>query len=593
MPLYSDGVLEEVKNAVSIVSVISEYVALRKRGRNHVARCPFHNEKTPSFNVNEDRQIFRCFGCGLGGDVFKFVMEIEHLSFPEAVRFIAERHGIRLPVPERHSTEAPTGADPEFLRETMRETCALFHRHLLESEEGRTGLDYLLGRGITRETIDRFQLGYSPAEGDALIRRMQKKGIPISALEECGLAKRSEDGQRHYDTFRGRVIFPISDVRGRVIAFGGRALGDRQPKYLNSPETRIYNKSHHLFGLYQSREGIKKSDFAILVEGYIDFIVPFQYGIENLVASLGTSLTQQQVRLLGRYTRDVVVSYDPDAAGQSAAQRSLDLFLEEDFRVKVLRLPEGQDPDVFVRSAGADGYRDRLRESVPYLDFVFGKAIEACADPDSPRSKVQVLNAILPYLAKLPNAIERSEYVFRFARRLGVEDQQVLAELKRAAQNRKGRIAGASVSPVATMKFAEKRFLQLLLENTGLQGQVLPRCSLQDFEGLATEQIFSAILEGFQKEETSTYEGLHRRFSGRAEENLLVEMQMEEVPETLSRETAERLYDTLRAMRLATYKQKILSKISEAVQRKDDESLNRLIEQRTLVDRELVSLSRR
>lgn len=297
--------------------------------------------------------------------------------------------------------------------------------------------------------------------------------------------------------------------------------------------------------------------------------------------------------MLGRYTRDVVVSYDPDAAGQSAAQRSLDLFLEEDFRVKVLQLPEGQDPDVFVRSAGASGYRDRVRNSVPYLDFVFGKAIEACADPDSPRSKVQVLNAILPYLAKLPNAIERSEYVFRFARRLGVEDQQVLAELKRAAQNRKGRIAGASVSPAATMKFAEKRFLQLLLENTELQGQVLSQCSLQDFEGLVTEPIFTAILEGFQKEEISTYEGLHRCFSGRAEENLLVEMQMEEVPEALSRETAEKLYDTLRAMRLATYKQKILSKISEAAQRKDDESLNRLIEQRTLVDRELVSLSRR
>jgi DNA primase len=594
MPLYSDGVLDEVKNAVSIVSVISEYVALRKRGRNHVARCPFHNEKTPSFNVNEDRQIFRCFGCGLGGDVFKFIMEIEHLSFPEAVRFIAERHGIRLPVAERYTpAEGEPGTDADSLRELMRETAVLFHRCLLETEEGRTGLDYLLGRGLRKETIERFQLGYSLGEGDALIRRMLKKGIPLSALEACGLAKRSEDGQRCYDTFRGRVMFPIYDVRGRVIAFGGRALGDKQPKYLNSPETRIYNKSHHLFGLSQSREGIKKFDFAILVEGYMDFIVPFQYGIENLVASLGTSLTQQQVRLLGRYTRDVVVSYDPDSAGQSAAQRSLDLFLEEDFRVKVLRLPDGQDPDVFVRQAGADGYRDRLRDAVPYLDFVFNKAIEACGDPDNPRNKVQVLNAILPYLAKLPNAIERSEYVFRFARRLGLEDQQLLAELKRAAQNKKGRIAGASVSPAATMKFAEKRFLQLLLENTELQSQVLPRCALQDFAGLATEPIFSAMLEGFQKQEISTYEGLQRRFSGRAEENLLVEMQMEEVPETVSRETADTIYDTLRAMRLATYKQKILSKISEAVQRKDEESLNRLIEQRTLVDRELVSLSRR
>jgi len=591
MPLYSDGVLEEVRSAVNIVSVVSEYVALKKRGRNHVARCPFHNEKTPSFNVSEDKQIFMCFGCGLGGDVFKFIMQIEHLSFPEAVRFIAERHGIALPAADKPAAPQD-GIDTEVLRQAMRDAAALFHQALVVSEDGRTALEYLLGRGVTRQTIERFQLGYSPGEGDGLIRRFQKKGYSIQALESCGLAKRSEDGSRHYDTFRGRIMFPISDVRGRVIAFGGRAMGDKQPKYLNSPETRLYNKSHHLYGLSVSREGIKKSDFAILVEGYMDFIIPFQYGVENLVASLGTSLTAQQVRLLGRYTREVVVSYDPDSAGQSATQRSLDLFLEEDFRVKVLELPDGQDPDVFVRNVGCDGYRDRLRTSVPYLDFVLEKAIRAQGGLESPRGKVQVMNAVLPYLAKLPNAIERSEYVFRFARRLGIEDQQLLAEVKRAAQHKKIRISEAA--PVsASMKYAEKRLLQLLLNNAELQNRILPRCSLQDFEGLVAEKVFAAILEIFQKSEVSTFEELHRRFLGEPEEALMVQLQMEHVPESASEETAGNLYDTLRAMRLESYKQKILLKIAEAAQCRDDEMLNRLIEQRTLVDRELVSLFRR
>jgi DNA primase len=590
MPLYSDSTLDEVRNAVNIVSLVSEYVALKKRGRNHVARCPFHTEKTPSFNVNEEKQIFHCFGCGLGGDVFKFLMQIEHISFPEAVRLIAERHGIRLPqsVP---AARVEGEAELEVLRRAMTEAALFFHHALLESEDGKAPLAYLQGRGVTRETIDRFQLGYSPGAGEILLNSLRQKGFSLQTLEECGLAKRSEDGNRHYDTFRGRIIFPITDIRGRVIAFGGRALGDRVPKYLNSPETRLYNKSRNLFGLSFSREGIKKLDYAVLVEGYMDFIIPFQYGIDNLVASLGTSLTPQQVQLLGRYTREVVVSYDPDSAGLAAAQRSLDLFLEEDFRVKVLRLPDGQDPDVFMRSAGPEEYRRRLREAVPYLDFVLATAAHNHADPENPRSKIQILNTVLPYLAKLPNAVERSEYVFRFARRLNLEDQQLLAELKRAAQQKKTRLSDAPLASLGSMKLAEKRLLQLLLLNPDLQAAVLPSCSPRDFEGLVTERFFNTILEGLRNKEVATFEGLYRRFAGEPEQALLARLQMEEVPESLSVATAESLLNALRAARLKSYIQQIQSRIAEAAQRKDDELLNRLLEQRTLADRELGGLS--
>ncbi len=592
MPLYSDSTLDEVRNAVNIVSVISEYVALKKRGRNHVARCPFHTEKTPSFNVNEEKQIFHCFGCGLGGDVFKFLMQIEHISFPEAVRLIADRHGIKLP-----QTAAPPKAegeiDSDVLREAMAQAASFFHRLLLESEEGKPPLAYLQGRGITRETIDRFQLGYSPAGGDILIQRFVKKGFTVPVLEECGLAKHSEDGNRHYDTFRSRIMFPITDVRGRVIAFGGRTLGDRPPKYLNSPETRLYNKSRNLYGLSFSRESIKNQDCAILVEGYMDFIIPFQYGVDKLVASLGTSLTPQQVQLLGRYTREVIVSYDPDSAGLAATQRSLDLFLEEDFRVKVLRLPEGQDPDAFIRSAGPEQYRSRLRECAPYLDFVLETAIHSQGSLSNPRSKIQVLNAVLPYLAKLPHGLERSEYVSRFARRLDLEDQQLLAELKRAAQQKKTRLPEAPLANLGSMKFAEKRLLQLLLGCKELQAVILPSCSPLDFEGLVAERVFTTILERFRKDEVASFDGMHRRFAGEPEQALLAQLQMVEVPDSISQATAESLLSTLRAARLKSYIHQIQSKIAEAAERKDEELVNRLLEQRASVDRELISLSRK
>jgi DNA primase len=595
MPFYPDNVLDDVRNAVNIVSLVSEYVALKKRGRNHVARCPFHNEKTPSFNVSEEKQIFMCFGCGVGGDVFRFVMQIEHFSFVEAVQFIAGRYGITLP-----SATVPTPAassigvtSTDVLRKAMTEAVSIFHRYLLDSQEGKAALKYLRDRDVTDATIARFSLGFSPAAGDALIQTMKGKGFTIQILEECGLAKRSEDGSRFYDSFRGRIMFPIADVQGRTIAFGARAMGDKPPKYLNSPETKLYNKSRNLFGLSFSKEAIKARGHAILVEGYMDFIIPFRHGVENIVASLGTSLTPQQVELLGRFTREVVVSYDPDSAGLAATQRSLDLFLEGDFRVKVLRLPAGQDPDVFVRTAGPAEYQSRARESVPYLEFVLDAAIQNQGSLDDPKKKVQAMNVVLPYLAKLPSAVERSDYVFQFARKLGIEDQQLLAEIRRAAQQKKARLAEESVASALSMRFAEKRLLQLLLGNADLQQQVLPLCSKQDFEGLAAEGIFSKLLDGFSKNQLCSYESFHRLFAGEAEQAILAQLEIEEVPESPSRETAESYLNALRTMRLAAYKQRILTEIADAAQRNDDEMLNQLFEQRVRVDRELVSLSRK
>ncbi len=593
MPFYSEDVLDEIRAAVNIVSLVSEYVALKRRGRNYVARCPFHTEKTPSFNVSEEKQIFMCFGCQRGGDIFKFIMDIEHLAFPEAVRFIAERYGIRLPDRAIAGPES-SGNSTDTLRRAMSEAVEIYHRWLLDSSEGKSALVYLRERGIADETIARFRLGYSPASGDALVQYLSGKGFTVQVMEECGLAKGSEDGTRFYDNFRGRIMFPITDIQGRPVGFGARAMGDRQPKYLNSPDTRLYNKSRNLYGLSFSKEAIKAQGEAILVEGYFDFIVPFQNGVKNLVASLGTSLTAQQVELLGRYTREVIVSYDPDSAGLAATQKSLELFLEGDFHVKVLQLPVGQDPDLFVRSAGPEEYRRRAQNSIPYLEFILDNAIRSEGVLDDPKKKVRIMNAVLPYLAKLPSAVERSDYVFRFARRLGIEDQQLLAETKRAAQQRKSRLSEAfETTSGASMKFAEKRLLQLLLGNAELQRHILPFCSMQDFDGLATERIFSAIMDAFRKNQTVTYADLHRHFAGEREQAYLAQLEIEEVPETFSPDTAESFLNALRTVRLASYKQRILEEIAAAAERKDDQMLNHLIQQRIQVDRELVNLSRK
>jgi len=296
---------------------------------------------------------------------------------------------------------------------------------------------------------------------------------------------------------------------------------------------------------------------------------------------------------LGRYTREVVVSYDPDSAGQAATQRSLDLFLEGDFRVKVLRLPAGQDPDVFVRTAGPAEYQTRAQQSVPYLEFLLEAAIENQGALDDPKKKVNVMNVVLPYLVKLPSAVERSEYVSRFARKLGIEDQQLLAETKRAAQQKRPRLAEGPVASLVSMKPAEKKLLQLLLGNADLQREILPLCTRQDFEGLTTEKIFSKLLDGFDRNQLGSYEGLHKQFAGETEQALLAQLEIEEVRETPSRDTAESFLNALRSKRLIAYREKILTEIAEADRRNDDEMRNRLLEQRARVDQELVSLSRK
>ena len=594
MPLYADSVLDEVRNSVNIVSLISSFgVELRKRGRDYKACCPFHHEKTPSFTVSEEKQAFYCFGCHEGGDVFKFVMKVETMSFQEAVQFLAERNGIALPAPTSSDQVSPT-SNKNDLNRLMVEAVAAYQQMLLTTAEGKPALQYLQRRGVILDTIAKFQLGFSPSGGNFLVSLLRGKGFSIEAMEECGLCRRAEEGNRTYDYFRGRIMFPITDVQGRPVAFGARAMDERPPKYLNSPETRLYNKSRNLFGLSHARDAIRKRGSAVLVEGYMDCIVPFQHGVDNVVASCGTALTPQQVELLGRYARDVVVSYDADAAGQSAAQKSLELFLEGDFRVRVLNLPEGKDPDEYIRKAGAEEYRQRERDALPYLEFVLEKAIRDLGGQEQmiePKTKVQAMNSVMPYLARVPNAVERSEYVSIFARRLGIEDRLLLAEMRKAAQERRPRLAESPQAVSTACKTAEKLFLRLLLENTELQDSILPLASEEDFAGLAGEKIFSIILDEFRAGRTSSFESLRRQFAGDQEQAFLAQLELESFPEEPSLSAAESYLYALRKIRLTALRERIALEIAAAAKRGDDMALDHLLEERVRADRELLELA--
>ena len=402
------GFADDVKNQGDIVRVVSDYVSLKKRGANYLACCPFHSEKTPSFTVHAGKGLFKCFGCGAGGSIFDFVMRIEGCGFPESVRIVAQKSGIPIPVVEETEDHKRIARDRDNILRLNEWAAEFFKLQLNDTDEGAGAREYVRSRGIKEEIAKIFRLGYAPDSWDALTNHLKDRGATPDEIHNSGLAVLKDTGGV-YDRFRARLIFPITDPQGRVIAFGGRVMGDGEPKYLNSPETTVYTKGRNLFGLAHSKTEIRNLGFAILVEGYLDCIIPFQEGIHNIVASLGTALTDNQVRLLRRYMDQpqIVVNFDPDSAGQAATMRSIDVLLAEGFKVNILRMPTKQDPDAFVRAHGVDRFRELLKTTQPYIDYIIDTSI-AGHDTSRPTGKVAAINAMLPHLSRMPTTQARS-----------------------------------------------------------------------------------------------------------------------------------------------------------------------------------------
>lgn len=503
--------IDDLRNQADILRVVGDFVSLKKKGNNYWACCPFHHEKTPSFAVNPSKGLFKCFGCGKGGNVFDFVMEVEGSSFFEAVKTIAEKSGVALPAATDSREMAEKDRQRAELLQINQWATEFFEQTLIETSEGRRALDYLAERGVNEETRKAFRLGYAPNSWDALGNFLRSRGATRPQIERSGLVSVKDSGAGSYDRFRGRLMFPISDTQGRVIAFGGRILGEGEPKYLNSPETAVYTKGQHLFGLSHSRDQIRLRGYGILVEGYLDFLIPFQFGVKNLVASLGTALTENQVRLLARYARKIIVNFDPDAAGVAATKRSLEMLLAEGFKVNVLTLPDNLDPDEFIRARGADGYYKLLKHSQNFLDYIVAQAISA-NDQSHPRGKVETINAILPYLRLVKDRIERAEQFEHIADRLKIDGRYLREEFKKAAETRQERVSERTVMATVTVKPAERRLLEILLSFPPLRRRLSGQMREEDYAGLRTERLFHALFaferQGIEPTYAALTEGL-------------------------------------------------------------------------------------
>jgi DNA primase len=580
---YPQTFIDDLKRQADIVRVIQDYVQLKKKGANWMACCPFHKEKTPSFSVSPTKEIFYCFGCHKGGSVFNFVMEIERVTFPEAIRIVADKIGMPLPkMIDDSRFEARRQESDEVVE--LNTWAMEWWQQQLESKEGRIAREYLVQRELDEETQKAFRLGYAPDSWDALSIYLRQKGATQQQIERSGLVVKKEDSANYYDRFRGRLMFPILDVQGRPIAFGGRTLKNEDAKYVNSPETAAYVKGRNLFGLNLTRDEIRRHGFAILVEGFLDLIVPYQFGVKNVVASLGTALTAEQAKLLSRFARKVVVNYDGDRAGIQAAKKSIEILLAEDIEVKVLVLPDNADPDEFIRKFGVTEYQRRRAQAQPHIQFVIENALRE-RNLHRPAEKAEAVEEVLPYIRAVSSRIQKREYFDMAMDSLGIDRDNVNTsawrrELWQAVRdNRPARPSSVhTVAKQAKVTAAEQRLLGLLLADANLRHEVLSMLQKEDYEDLATAPLFEALLALDLEGTEIDFDALVRRTEGDEVAASVVPMVLMNSSLHGSNEhyVAEECVSTFRLMRVEQRIDELRRELAMAEREEDMEKVSRL-----------------
>ena len=594
--LYEQYFIDDLKDRADLVRIIEPYAPLKKKGANWMACCPFHQEKSPSFSVNPQKGFYKCFGCGKGGNAFTFLMEMEGLNFPEAVQRVAEIAGVPLPEPvddKQFQQSKKRREEKKQLSEQIIELNKIaldFWEAELQSKskKAKEAKAYLEGRGITEDVQKQFHIGFSPDSWSALLDHLKGTGADEKLIEQSGLVSVNEEKDRVFDRFRGRIMFPVLDANGAPIAFGARAMGDDQPKYLNSPETPAYVKGRHLYGLFQSKDAIRQKKFAILVEGYLDLIALVQHEIKNVVASLGTALTPEQSKLLGRFTKKVVINYDGDVAGIGAARRAVEVLLPDDFEIKVLVLPEGKDPDDFVRENGPEKYNIARGKAIPYLDFVLDSAMRDRSLANA-KQKAEAIEDVLPVLSDIKNAIQKRESFDQAMNFFRVESSGLKRELWNAVKQ--GSKVGSEDlrrqvkrATAAKITVAEQQLLELLVYDRELQDKVLPLLEETDYEGLATAPVFRAFFAINQNHAEPTLE-LMNELTGDDEvlHDFLPVLMMtqphreegEAVDEVLHR--AENCVLTLRSMAISNRILEVSHELISAEQAQDLAQINNLV----------------
>ena len=584
-----DDFAQLVKQQADIVRIVGDYLKLRKTGaQNYTGLCPFHKEKTGSFSVNATHGYYYCFGCHEKGDVFNFVMKMESLSFPEAVRSVAQKAGVPLPKREFNSPEEAREAGLRRQLIDIHEAATQYFEAQLKSPEAARAREYLTSRAVPAETIKTFRIGYAPDDFNHM-RDALKPHFAEEVLRASGLfsAKDQADGSpgSMYARFRKRITFPIANEQGKIIAFTARALDpdEKNAKYLNSPESALYIKGHVLFNLDKAKSEMRKSDFAVLVEGQMDCISVYMAGIHNVLAVSGTAFTETQVRLLGRFTKRVIVNFDPDTAGATATEKSIALLTEEDFNIKVVTLEGGLDPDRFVREHGIQAYGAALRGAKRYSDYLIDRARQLFPARTA-EAKVSSLNFLLPHIRRMPNALHRGEFVNDAAQKLGIDSALLLQEVKQAAAQRTASIPAHRSEPLTE---TERILLRALVLPESDPARVIASTQLADhpewIADLATADLLDALshapappnpLDAAHTEESRTHLALAIDHSPQPKDQSLTEQ-------------VEGALHTLEHRRLERRQRELRSQIAEADRRGDTEMLNKLIQEKLDIDRNL------
>jgi len=584
---YPQTFIDDLKRQADIVRVIQDYVQLKKKGANWMACCPFHKEKTPSFSVSPAKEIFYCFGCHKGGSVFNFVMEMERVAFPEAIKIVAEKSGMPLPKLVDDSRFEARKAESDQVIELNKWALEWWEKQLESGAEAKIARDYLKRREITDETRQTFRLAYAPDSWDALSIYLRQKGATQEQIEKSGLVVKKDEGGS-YDRFRGRLIFPVMDIQGRPIAFGGRTLKDEDAKYINSPETAAYVKGRNLFGLNLTRDEIRRQGFAILVEGFLDLVVPYQFGIRNVVASLGTALTPDQVKLLGRFARKVVVNYDGDPAGVQAAKKAIEILLAEDLEVKVLVLPDGTDPDEFIRKFGLTEYQRQRGEAQSHIQFVIDQAVRD-RNLHRPAEKADAVEEVLPYIRAVQSRIQKREYFDIAMDSLRISDAPLRRELWHSlrlgpdnARTEQKIARRTQVKPTV----AEEQLLELLLADEELRRKFLPRLEPADYDDLPTAGIFRALIEGERAGSVVDFDFLSRSTEGDPIADFLPALLMSAPEESEAEQlegresSAQKCIDALRLMQVDRRISDLMAEMAAAERNGANELLDRLSTER-------------
>lgn len=509
---YSDELIEEVSQRNNIVDIISEYVNLKKAGRNHKGLCPFHNEKTPSFVVSDDKQLFHCFGCGEAGNVINFIMKIENLDFIDAIELLAERSNIDLSRYQNNNQDSQKVNKKNKLYEINREAAVFFYKNLVKNKND--GIRYLLNRGLTIDIIKKFGLGYAFKEWERLNRYLLTKGYAQELIYEAGLVIKRKEKDGYYDRFRNRVIFPIINTTKKIVGFGGRVLDDSVPKYLNSPESLIFNKGNTLYGLNLARNELGKEKRLVVVEGYTDVISLYQFGIKNAVATLGTSLTKNHAQLFKRYCEEVIIAYDADTAGEAATIRGMDILNEAGCKVRVISLGDKMDPDDYIRNFGTDNFKNKIKKALPLVDYKI-EQIKSKYDLNSNEGRITFINESIKVIKKLKSPVQIDIYTKRLAEEAKVAPSVIKSEIygnnsdkkNQTKYNRKNRNFSQKsrqyerrFKPVKIMEKnglieIEKSIISLCLSSKTNYDKIILQINENDFLNENLMKIFSLIRE--------------------------------------------------------------------------------------------------